>query len=125
VVAEHEYCPVAHEHDAFLARARRRKGFAAAYAENAGAYDLVRELVSARTRAGLTQEQVAAVMGTTKSAVSRLEGIAGPSPSVTTLHRYARAVGCELEIRLVVRQRDEAPRSRSGRSGGRAAVRSA
>jgi transcriptional regulator with XRE-family HTH domain len=40
-------------------------------------------------------------MGTTKSAVSRLEGAGTHSPSVGTLRRYARAVGCEVEIRLV------------------------
>ena len=46
-------------------------------------------------------------MGTTKSAVSRLEATAGKhSPSLTTLKRYAHAVGCEVEIRLV-----PAPRS--------------
>ena len=39
-------------------------------------------------------------MGTTKSAVSRLEAAGKHSPSVATLKRYARAVGCEIEIRL-------------------------
>ena len=99
-----KYEPVAHEHDAFLARAMRRKGFASAYAENAGDYELVRELIAARAGAGLTQLQVAVAMGTTKSAVSRLEGVGGSSPSVNTLRKYARAVGCELEIRFVARQ---------------------
>lgn len=44
----------------------------------------MRELLSARTKAGLTQEAVAQRMGTSKSAVSRLE-----------------AGGCDVEIRLV------------------------
>jgi DNA-binding XRE family transcriptional regulator len=100
-MAELEYRPVVHEHDEFLARAMKRKGFAAAYAESADEYELVRELLAARARAGLTQEQVAECMGTTKSAVSRLEGAGKHSPSVSTLKRYARAVGCEVEIRLV------------------------
>jgi DNA-binding XRE family transcriptional regulator len=100
-MAEREYRPFAHDHDVFLARAMRRKGFTAAYAESAGEYELVHELLAARARAGLTQEQVADCMGTTKSAVSRLEGIGKHSPSVSTLKRYARAVGCEVEIRLV------------------------
>jgi DNA-binding XRE family transcriptional regulator len=103
-VADEGYRPVRHQHDAFLARAMKRKGFAAAYAESAGDYALVRELIAARAAAGLTQEQVAASMGTTKSAISRLEGFAGPSPSVNTLRRYATAVGCEVEVRLVPRQ---------------------
>ena len=100
-MVEPEYRPVAHEHDEFLARAMKRKGFAAAYAERADEHDLIRELLAARARAGLTQQQVAAAMGTTKSAVSRLEAVREHSPSVSTLKRYARAVGCEVEIRLV------------------------
>jgi DNA-binding XRE family transcriptional regulator len=96
-----DYRPVRHDHDAFLERARRRKGFSEAYAANAREYDLTRELLAARAEAGLTQEQVAASMGTTKSAVSRLEAVGGPSPSLATLRKYARAVGCEVEVRLV------------------------
>jgi hypothetical protein len=41
-------------------------------------------------------------MGTTKSAISRLEGAAGiHTPSLATLKRYAEAVGCELQVKLV------------------------
>ena len=111
-MAEHEYRPVAHDHDEFLARAMKRKGFAAAYAENADEYELVRELLAARAKAGRTQEQVAECMGTTKSAVSRLEAAGKHSPSVSTLKKYARAVGCEVEIRLVT-----APRPTAGSTG--------
>lgn len=103
-MADDGYRPVRHEHDVFLARAMKRKGFAAAYAERADDYRLAHELMVARAAAGLTQEQVAVSMGTTKSAVSRLEGFTGPSPSVATLRRYADAVGCEVEIRLVLRR---------------------
>ena len=100
-MAERDYRPVPHDHDEFLARAMKRKGFAEAYDERADEYELVRELLAARAKAGLTQEQVAASMGTTKSAVSRLEGLGKHSPSVETLKKYARAVGCEVEVRLV------------------------
>jgi DNA-binding XRE family transcriptional regulator len=100
-MAEREYRPVAHDHDEFLARVMKRKGFARAYAESVDEYELVRELLAARAKAGLTQEQVAQSMGTTKSAVSRLEAVGKHSPSVSTLKKYARAVGCEVEIRLV------------------------
>jgi transcriptional regulator with XRE-family HTH domain len=58
-------------------------------------------LLKARTQAGLTQDAVAERMGTTKSAVSRLEGSGKHAPSLSTLRRYAKAVGCELEVRLV------------------------
>jgi DNA-binding XRE family transcriptional regulator len=96
-----EHQPVAHDHDAFLKKALRRKGFDEAHASLEEPYRLVRELLAARSRAGLTQEDVAESMGTTKSAVSRLESAGKHSPSVSTLKKYAHAVGCEVEIRLV------------------------
>jgi DNA-binding XRE family transcriptional regulator len=95
-----KYKPVKHDHEKFLEKARRRKGFEEAYDSLEGEYAIIRELISARIRAGLTQESVATRMGTTKSAVSRLESAGKHSPSVSTLRKYARAVGCELEIRL-------------------------
>jgi DNA-binding XRE family transcriptional regulator len=100
-MAKSEYKPVTHDHDAFLERALRRKGFIDAYGDLEDEHRLVRELLAARVRAGLTQEDVAAFMGTTKSAVSRLEGAGKHSPSVSTLKKYADAVGCQVEIRLV------------------------
>ncbi len=96
-----EYEPISHDHEAFVQKALQRKGFAEAYAGLEDEYKLVRELVTARLSAGMTQEQVAASMGTTKSSISRLEGVGTHSPSVSTLKRYAAAVGCDLEIRLV------------------------
>lgn len=107
-MADVKYDPVSHDHDEFLARARARKGFSEAYEVLEEQYLLVRELLGARARAGMTQEQVADSMGTTKSAVSRLETVSH-SPSVTTLQKYARAVGCDVEIKLV-----PAPRSKRG-----------
>ena len=61
-------------------------------------------LLQARTEAGLTQEQIATRMGTTKSAVSRLESsLRDPkhSPSFETIRRYAKACGKRVEIQLV------------------------
>jgi DNA-binding XRE family transcriptional regulator len=95
------YIPIPHDHEAFLAKALERKGFNEAYDDLEDEYLLVRELLGARMRAGLTQEEVAEAMGTTKSAVSRLEAAGKHSPSVSTLKKYAQAVGCDVEIRLV------------------------
>ena len=104
-MADIEYHPTAHNHEAFLEKARKRRGFDEAYEELADEYSLVRELLAARSRAGLTQEEVAQSMGTTKSAVSRLEAGGKHSPSVATLKKYAKAVDCEIEIRLLPAQR--------------------
>jgi len=96
------YTSVAHDHEAFLARASRRKGFAAAYEALELEYQLASQMLKARARAGLTQDAVAERMGTTKSAISRLES-AGKrhAPSIATLQRYAQAVGCDLQLKLV------------------------
>lgn len=95
------YAPVPHDHAAFLAKARRKPGFARAYEALAPEYALVDQLLAARARAGLSQDAVAARMGTTKSAVSRLESARKHVPSLDTLRRYARAVGCEVQVKLV------------------------
>jgi DNA-binding XRE family transcriptional regulator len=100
-VAEPKYQPVAHDHEAFLARARRRPGFQEVSNALETEYQVANELIAARARAGLTQEAVAQRMGTTKSAVSRLESGGKHTPSVGTLQRYAKAVGCEIKIELV------------------------
>lgn len=96
-----KYAPVLHDHRAFLAKAGVRRGFKEAYDALELEYELASQLLKARTRAGLTQDAVAERMGTTKSAISRLEGSGKHAPSLTTLKKYARAVGCDLQVRLV------------------------
>ncbi|MBI5197913.1 MAG: helix-turn-helix transcriptional regulator [Nitrospirae bacterium] len=100
-MADLKYKPVPHDHEAFLEKAMKRKHFKKAYGELQEEYLLVREMLAARSRSGLTQEAVAALMGTTKSAVSRLEGVGKHAPSLATLKKYAQAVGCRLEVKLV------------------------
>lgn len=93
--------PIRHDHKVFLEKARKRRGFQAAYEGLAVEYAVASEMLSARTRAGLTQDAVASRMGTTKSAVSRLESAGKHAPSLASLKKYAKAVGCKLEIRLL------------------------
>lgn len=100
---KHDYRPIRHDHTEFLKRASEREGFKEAYDASEDPYQLARKLLAARTRAGVTQQEVAAAMGTTRSAVSRLESPGKHSPSVKTLIKYARAVGCDIEIGLVPR----------------------
>jgi DNA-binding XRE family transcriptional regulator len=98
---ELKYKPVPHDHEAFLRKALKREEFRVTYEELEEEYALAREMLSARSSAGLTQEAVAELMGTTKSAVSRLESTGKHTPSLTTLNKYAQAVGCRLEIKLI------------------------
>ena len=69
---------------------------------------LVSELTGQRQAAGLSQTQVAARMGTSQSAVARLE--AGEADvRASTLERYAAAIGSQISWRL-----QEAPTRRAG-----------
>lgn len=96
-----KYDPVPHNQKAFIEKASKRRGFREAYDALETEYALAHEMLSARTRAGLTQEAVADRMGTTKSAVSRLEGAGKHAPSMASLKRYADAVGCTLKIEFI------------------------
>ena len=72
----------------------------AAYAEADAEFAVIEAMIRARTEAGLTQEALAERMGTTQSAVARLEG-GGVSPTVETLRKYAKAVGKRLRVEMV------------------------
>ena len=100
-MAELKYKPVPHNHKEFLAKASARKGFTDAYKALELEYQVAGQMLKARSRAGLTQDVVAERMGTTKSAISRLESAGKHAPSLATLKRYARAVGCELQVKLI------------------------
>ncbi len=95
-----KYQPVEHNHEEFLRKAMVNKEFKAGYEALGTKYALIRELLAARKRSGMTQEAVALKIGTSKSAISRLESGSKHTPSVATLRKYADAVGCELEIKL-------------------------
>lgn len=71
----------------------------AEYDAMAGEYAIARELIAARTRAGLSQSEVAQRMGTTQSVVARLESGKRP-PSMRTVERFAQAVGGHLVLRI-------------------------
>ena len=67
-------------------------------------FNLLREMLKARTDAGLSQADVAVRMGTKPPSITRLESSLSSgrhSPSIATLKKYAEAVGCHLEIKFV------------------------
>ena len=65
---------------------------------------LVADLLAARTGAGMTQEEVAVRMGTTKSVVSRLESGVCTRPTLSTIEKYAVAADAHVEIRVRTRR---------------------
>jgi transcriptional regulator with XRE-family HTH domain len=62
-------------------------------------FEIAAELLRARMRAGLSQAELAARMGTSQSAIARLES-GRTLPSAKTLLRFAEATGSKIELRL-------------------------
>jgi DNA-binding XRE family transcriptional regulator len=106
-----EYRGLADEYEDLLRAERRRKAFAGARSEEEAEYlrrghqQLGGVLYRARMRAHLSQEDLGMLMGTTASAISRMECGRRSSPSVTTLLKFAEACDCRLEIKLRSRER--------------------
>src|SRR5262245_9073677 len=95
--------PAAKTHDEMVAKWMRDSAFKAEYDLLNEEFQLLREMLQARKRSGLTQADVAKRMGTKAPAVARLEALSGRgkhSPSVNTLRKYALAVECNLVIHL-------------------------
>lgn len=74
-----------------------KPGYKDAYNALEEEFSLTAALIEARSRAGLTQEEVAKLMKTTQAVIARLEG-GGSMPSTRTLERYAKATGSKLRI---------------------------
>ena len=71
--------------------------FRAAYDALEDEFALASVLIKARGDADMTQEQVAAAMGTTQAVVARLES-GRVRPSTRTLERFAKATHTRLRI---------------------------
>jgi ribosome-binding protein aMBF1 (putative translation factor) len=97
------YKPVPHDaafKKALLAKPDVQKAYDALEEE----YSTLHAMLDARLAAGLTQADVAARMGTTVSAISRLESSLRSekhSPSFATLRKYAQACGKKLVVQMV------------------------
>lgn len=59
--------------------------------------DIARAIAFARTSAGVTQIELARRMGTTQTAIARLES-GRVAPNTSTLQRFANAIECRLVI---------------------------
>ena len=70
--------------------------------------ELAAQLKQGRKEADLTQENVAERMHTQKPVVARLEAAGGKgkhSPSLRTLVKYANAINCRIQIKLVAEKK--------------------
>lgn len=67
-------------------------------------FSLLKEMLRARKKAGLSQAQIAERMGTKSPAITRLESSLSSgkhSPSLTTIKKYAEALDCRIEIKII------------------------
>jgi len=68
-----------------------------AYEESEIEFEVAKEIIEARMKSGLSQEELAVLMETSQSAIARLES--GTSlPSMRTLARLAKATNSEIQI---------------------------
>ncbi len=86
----------------FKQKALENPDVAKEYHELTPAYTLRKQLIKIRKDAGFTQEQLAKILHTNKSNISRLENVNSKlSPKLSTIEQYAKAVGYKLEISFV------------------------
>jgi transcriptional regulator with XRE-family HTH domain len=91
-------------HNELRKKALQKPRVARAYQDMEPEYKLLRRMLLARRHAGLSQSDVAKRMGTKPPAIVRLEqslSTGAHSPSIFTLSKYAEAVNCRLDIKLV------------------------
>jgi DNA-binding XRE family transcriptional regulator len=83
----------------FRDRALRNPEVKAEYDALAPAFEIKRQMIAMRKAAGLTQEQMAELLGTKKSNISRLESVNSQnSPKLSTLEDYARVLGYTVKV---------------------------
>jgi DNA-binding XRE family transcriptional regulator len=88
-------------HEELMAKALSNPRVKTEYDALEDEFALLHQMLTARNAAGLSQDDMARKMGTKQSAIARIEASGKHSPSLNTLRRYAKAVGCRLEVRLV------------------------
>ncbi|MGD9950763.1 MAG: helix-turn-helix domain-containing protein [Desulfobulbus sp.] len=72
------------------------------YERISAAYALRKELIKIRKAAGLTQEEIAEMLHTKKSNISRLENVHSKvSPKLSTIEAYANAAGYKIEVKFI------------------------
>jgi transcriptional regulator with XRE-family HTH domain len=104
----------------FKRRAFSRPEVKTSYDASADEFAFLDEVLKARAESGLTQAEVAERIGTTQSAIARLESAeAKHSPSIATLQKYAKALGYTVQVKLIKERRLTDRSSGPGRAAGR------
>ena len=90
----------------FRAGALKNPAVKAEYDALAPAFEMKRQMITLRKKAGLTQAQMAELLGTKKGNISRLESVNSDiSPRLASLEQYAGALGYRLKVAFEPRVR--------------------
>ena len=103
-MADMSYNPVPYNPKRSLENDLQNPDFRKAWETLEDEFSALDALLSARRQASMTQEQVAARMGVSQPSLARVEASLGShrhSPSLEMLRKYAAAVNCKFEFRLV------------------------
>jgi DNA-binding XRE family transcriptional regulator len=103
-MAETNYKPVSYNPKQALETNLKSSEFKKAWDSLEDEFSALDALLAARRLACMTQEQVALKMGVSQPSLARVEASLGShrhSPSLEMLRKYAAAVNCKLEFRLV------------------------
>ena len=106
----------------FRSKALKKPGVQKSYDDLEVAYAMRKQLITLRQKAGLTQEDVAKKLRTSKSNISRLENVhSSISPKLSTIQAYAEAIGYKLKLDFVLRRKRQPKKSvqSNGQQAGR------
>jgi DNA-binding XRE family transcriptional regulator len=87
--------------DHYLARKLADDAFRARFEAADRAWDVALQLAALRQARGLTQKQVADLLGTRQQAIARLENPAYTGHSLSMVRRYVEALGASLDVTII------------------------
>jgi len=85
-----------------LAKDMKNPAFKKAWEANEPYYQMVSALIDARNRGEITQKELARMLKTKQSAVSRFESGKVKNPTMSFLHKMATALGMRLILKFEV-----------------------
>jgi len=94
--------------DKLLASQMKKPGFKREWKKLEPEYQLMKSLIEAREKTGISQTELASRIGTKQPALSRLERGAYKKASMETLHKIADALGFDLVVSLAPKKRKAA-----------------
>jgi transcriptional regulator with XRE-family HTH domain len=87
--------------DRYLERKLQDADFRARFEAADQAWDIALQLATLRQARGLTQKQVAEMLGTKQQAIARLEDPAYTGHSLSMVRKYVEALGASLRVTIV------------------------